>query len=80
MRNVFTKKPDVVQEVDVFAPVAPGELMPRPADLLAHPPMHTPHIELKLHWHRNFQRDPKSKWLRDMVATLFTDESDEWRT
>jgi DNA-binding transcriptional LysR family regulator len=46
---------------------------------IAQPPMRTPKIDLKLHWHRNFQRDPKNKWLRELVADLFTDESDEWR-
>ncbi len=46
---------------------------------IAQPPMRTPKIDLKLHWHRNFQRDPKNRWLRDLVTALFTDESDEWR-
>jgi len=46
---------------------------------IAQPPMRTPKIDLKLHWHRNFQRDAKNKWLREVVADLFTDESDEWR-
>jgi molybdate transport repressor ModE-like protein len=46
---------------------------------IAQPPMRTPKIDLKLHWHRNFQRDAKNKWLRELVADLFTDESDEWR-
>lgn len=46
---------------------------------IAQPPMRTPKIDLKMHWHRNFQRDPKNKWLRELVADLFTDESDEWR-
>lgn len=46
---------------------------------IAQPPMRTPRIDLKQHWHRNFQRDPKSKWLREVVASLFTDELDEWR-
>jgi DNA-binding transcriptional LysR family regulator len=46
---------------------------------IAQPPVRTPKIDLKLHWHRNFQRDPKNKWLRELVASLFTDESDEWR-
>ena len=27
-------------------------------------------IDLKMHWHRNFQRDPKNKWLRELVAEL----------
>ncbi len=47
---------------------------------LVQPPMRTPKIDLKLHWHRNFQRDPKGRWLRELVAGLFTDELDEWRT
>ena len=46
---------------------------------IAQPPLRTPRIDLKQHWHRNFQRDPKSKWLREVVASLFTDELDEWR-
>jgi DNA-binding transcriptional LysR family regulator len=47
---------------------------------IVQPPMRTPKIDLKQHWHRNFQREPKNKWLRGLVASLFTDESDEWRT
>jgi DNA-binding transcriptional LysR family regulator len=46
---------------------------------IAQPPIRSPKIDLKLHWHRNFQRDPKNRWLRELVADLFTDESDEWR-
>lgn len=46
---------------------------------IAQPPLRTPRIDLKQHWHRNFQRDPKNKWLREVVSDLFTDESDEWR-
>jgi hypothetical protein len=38
-----------------------------------------PLIDLKQHWHRKFHNDAKVKWLRGLVATLFTDESDEWR-
>jgi len=46
---------------------------------IAQPPMRTPKIDLKQHWHRNVHRDPASRWLRDVVAGLFTDELDEWR-
>jgi DNA-binding transcriptional LysR family regulator len=46
---------------------------------IAQPPLRTPRIDLKLHWHRNYQRDAKNRWIRDLVADLFTDESDEWR-
>lgn len=47
---------------------------------IVQPPMRMPRIDLKLHWHRNFQRDPKNKWLRELVASLFSDELDEWQT
>ena len=47
---------------------------------IAQPPMRPPGIDLKIHWHRNFQRDAKNRWLRDLVASLFTDELDEWRS
>lgn len=47
---------------------------------IAQPPVRTPRIDLKMHWHLNFQRDAKNRWLRERVSGLFTDESDEWRT
>src|SRR5262245_47377537 len=46
---------------------------------IAQPPMGVPKNDIKMHWHRNFQRDPKNKWLRELVASMFNDESDEWR-
>jgi DNA-binding transcriptional LysR family regulator len=46
---------------------------------IARPPLRAPPIDLKQHWHRKFHSDAKVKWLRGMVAPLFTDESDEWR-
>lgn len=42
------------------------------------PPLPIPRIELRQHWHRNAHHDPRSKWLRRLVAGLFTDASDEW--
>jgi hypothetical protein len=36
VRNAVTQKTHLFQEIDVFAPVALGELVPRPANLLAH--------------------------------------------
>lgn len=47
---------------------------------IAQPPLRTPRIDLKMHWHRGVQRDAANRWLRDLVAGLFTDETDEWRT
>jgi DNA-binding transcriptional LysR family regulator len=47
---------------------------------IVQPPVRIPKIDLKQHWHRNFQRDPKNRWIRELVAGLFTDELDEWQT
>jgi len=46
---------------------------------IVQPPIRTPRIDLKMHWHRNFHRDAKNQWLRRIVSSLFTDELDEWR-
>jgi DNA-binding transcriptional LysR family regulator len=79
----FMSIPPVISKSDlvVTVPHAVG-IFVRKAHMnirLADPPMQTPKIDLKMHWHRNFQRDPKNQWLRERVAGLFTDESDEWR-
>jgi hypothetical protein len=36
-------------------------------------------FDVKQHWHRKFHHDSRSKWLRNRVAELFNDETDEWR-
>jgi DNA-binding transcriptional LysR family regulator len=46
--------------------------------MVMEPPLPIPRIELRQHWHRNAHHDPKNKWLRRLVAGLFTDASDEW--
>lgn len=42
------------------------------------PPLPIPRIELRQHWHRNAHHEPKNKWLRRLVADIFSDASDEW--
>jgi len=32
--------------------------------------------DLKLHWHRRFDNDPRSRWIRDQLAAVFRDH--EW--
>lgn len=34
--------------------------------------------ELKQHWHRRFDKEPRNRWLREQFAEMFKDES--WRT
>jgi len=43
------------------------------------PPFDVAGFDVKQHWHRRFHNDPRNRWLRQQVATLFNDETDEWR-
>lgn len=45
---------------------------------LAEPPLALPRFDLKQHWHRKYHNDPRTIWLRGVVAELFNDEHDEW--
>ncbi len=45
---------------------------------LAAPKLPLPNFDLKQHWHRKFHNDPRTMWLRGVVAMLFNDELDEW--
>lgn len=45
---------------------------------LAEPPFELPRFDLKQHWHRKFNNDPRVTWLRGLVSSLFNDEEDEW--
>jgi DNA-binding transcriptional LysR family regulator len=42
------------------------------------PPFRLPPIVVKQHWHQRYRQDKRHRWLRGVVAELFTDESDEW--
>jgi len=42
-------------------------------------PFDAPKIVIRQHWHRKFQNDSRSKWLRAMMRELFSVQSDEWR-
>jgi DNA-binding transcriptional LysR family regulator len=79
----FMNIPFIISQSDLIAtvPHAVGMLMKslHMNIRIVPPPMRTPKIDLKMHWHRNVQRDPRSKWLRGVVSSLFTDELDDWR-
>lgn len=45
---------------------------------IVEPPLAIPRIELRQHWHRNAQHEPRHKWLRRLVSDLFNDATDEW--
>ncbi len=41
---------------------------------VALPPFEMPGFELKLHWHRRFDNEPRNRWLREQVTTLLRDD------
>jgi DNA-binding transcriptional LysR family regulator len=42
-------------------------------------PFDPPRIMLRQHWHRKFHKAARTIWLRELVAKLFNDASDEYR-
>jgi DNA-binding transcriptional LysR family regulator len=41
---------------------------------VALPPFEMPGFELKLHWHRRFDNEPRNRWLREQVTRLLRDD------
>ena len=42
-------------------------------------PFPSPRINLRQHWHRKYNKAPRTVWLRQLVGQLFNDEQDEWK-
>lgn len=79
----FMSIPYVIASSDliVTVPLAVGTAF---AAAVAHlklvkPPFDVPRFDLRQHWHRRFHKNPRSRWLRSQLATLFSDATDEWR-
>jgi len=49
-----------------------AEMSPRLA--VALPPFDIPGFELKLHWHRRFDNEPRSRWFRDLLVQVFQED------
>ena len=45
---------------------------------LMRPELALPRFDLRQHWHKRFNNDPKCRWLRSLVSELFNDQEDEW--
>jgi DNA-binding transcriptional LysR family regulator len=79
----FMSIPHIIARTDLIVTVPhPVGIFVRDVHMnirLAQPPMGMPKNDIKMHWHRNFQREPRNKWLREIVAGLFNDDTDEWR-
>jgi DNA-binding transcriptional LysR family regulator len=78
----FLSIPAIISKSDmvVTVPHAVGIMYGREALNLrcVTPPFRTPQIDLRQHWHRRFHQDPRHRWLRGEVSTLFNEKSDEW--
>ena len=49
-----------------------ASLAPRLA--IVEPPYEIPGFDLKLHWHRRFDNEPRSRWLREQMTAVFSDD------
>ena len=78
----FMSIPYVIAATDliVTVPLALGTAFAAVARLkLLTPPLETPRFDLKQHWHRRVHKDPRNRWLRNQIALLFNDDTDEWK-
>ena len=41
---------------------------------VAQPPFELPGFDLKLHWHRRFDTEPRSRWFREVLSELFRED------
>ena len=49
-----------------------ASMMPQLA--VAIPPYEIPGFELRLHWHRRFDNEPRSRWLREQLFEVFSED------
>ena len=74
--------PAIIEETDLIAtvPLATGARYARLGAVdLAPLPFPPPSFEVKQYWHRRTHQDARARWLRTQVASLFNDDTDEWR-
>jgi DNA-binding transcriptional LysR family regulator len=77
----FMSIPSIVARSDLIAtvPLALGVTIARFKEIrLVHGPFAPPRFDLRQHWHRKYANDAASKWLRGVIAGMFTDERNEW--
>jgi DNA-binding transcriptional LysR family regulator len=75
----FMAIPFVIARSDlvVTVPLAVGESFAEFANIrLVAPPLEIPTFDLRQHWHRRYHKDARSRWLRRLVAELFTGEAE----
>ncbi len=78
----FMSLPKLIASTDmvVAVPHAVGIVYGTPAHRLKviGLPFESPRIELRQHWHRRVHKDARNIWLRNLVSSLFSAETDEW--
>lgn len=75
--------PAIIENTDLIAtvPLATAARFERLGAIKIVPlPFEPPMFPVQQHWHRRTHHDPRLRWLRSVVAELFNDASDEWRT
>jgi DNA-binding transcriptional LysR family regulator len=74
----FLGVPFVVARSDLIATVpyavANDFASMSPQLAVALPPFEIPGFELKLHWHRRFDNEPRNRWLREQLEALFRED------
>ena len=79
----FLSVPFIVAQSNLIATVPRSvalyfaSMMPQLA--VALPPFDITGFSLKLHWHRRFDNEPRSRWLREQLATVFGADPSETR-
>ncbi|MBI5720713.1 MAG: LysR family transcriptional regulator [Rubrivivax sp.] len=70
----FLTLPGILEGTDLVAtvPAGLGAVLARTGRIVALPPPYAlPRYQVRQHWHRRFHQDPRSRWLRALVARLF---------
>lgn len=70
----FMTLPFILTESDMIAtvPAALGSALPAHGPIIAvPPPFSMPRYQVRQHWHRRFDKDPRNRWLRTLVMNQF---------
>jgi DNA-binding transcriptional LysR family regulator len=74
----FLGMPFILAQSDLIAtvPYAIAQDFARmmPQLTVALPPFEIAGFDLKLHWHRRFDNEPRNRWLRDQLTVAFHEE------
>lgn len=73
----YTVVPPILEQTDLVAtiPAEIGSIFARFANTRMLPlPLRIPGVTLRQYWHRRFEADPASAWLRGLVSELFAEQ------